>query len=125
MDWSRPTAQPTVPVALRWCSLPSQTLLVASLGLRSIYPQFGYLQRGLQRLLDPVDEHELEPLALVLGDLGDLAVVAVRDDHPLDPGALGGERLLLQAADRQHLPGQRELAGHRHVAVHGLAADER
>ena len=29
-------------------------------------------------------------------------LVAARDDQPVDPGALRGERLLLQAADRQH-----------------------
>ena len=34
-------------------------------------------------------------------------------DHALDPGALRGQRLLLEAADRQHLAGQRDLAGHR------------
>ena len=36
----------------------------------------------------------------------------------LMPGALRGERLLLQAADRQHLAGQRDLAGHRDVVAH-------
>ena len=42
-----------------------------------------------------------------------------------DPVALGGERLLLQAADRQHLPGQRDLAGHRHVVAHRAPAEQR
>ena len=40
-----------------------------------------------------------------------------------DARALGGERLLLEAADRQHLAGQRELAGHRHVVAHGAPGD--
>ena len=51
--------------------------------------------------------------ALVLGNLLDVALVALGDDHPLDPGPLGRQRLLLEAADRQHLAGQRHLAGHR------------
>ena len=43
----------------------------------------------------------------------------------LTPGALGGERLLLQAADREHQPGQRELAGHRRVVAHAALGDQR
>ena len=38
----------------------------------------------------------------------------------LMPGPLRGQRLLLQAADRQHLAGERHLAGHRHVRGDGL-----
>ena len=43
----------------------------------------------------------------------------------LQAGALRGERLLAQAADRQHLPGQRDLAGHADVVRDRLAAHER
>jgi hypothetical protein len=39
----------------------------------------------------------------VLGDVLDVALVERRADDVLDAGALGGQRLLLQAADRQHL----------------------
>ena len=41
------------------------------------------------------------------------------------PGALRGERLLAQAADRQHLPGERDLAGHADVVRDRLVAHER
>ena len=36
-------------------------------------------------------------------------------DHATDAVALSGERLLLEPADRQHLAGERDLAGHRHI----------
>src|SRR3954447_23032314 len=52
---------------------------------------------GLERLLDPVDVDELEVAPLVLGDLGDVALVAAGQDHSLDPRTLGSERLLLDA----------------------------
>src|SRR4029453_8806649 len=60
----------------------------------------------------------LQVLALVLGDLLDLALVALRDDHALDPLALRRARLLLDAADGTHLAGQRDLARHRDVVGH-------
>src|SRR5918994_3176328 len=65
-----------------------------------------------------------EALALVLGDLADVALVSLRDDDPLDPRPLRGEGLLLHSPDRQHLPGERDLARHRDVVGHRLAADQ-
>ena len=41
------------------------------------------------------------------------------------PDAVGREQLLLDAADRQHLAAQRDLAGHRHVAPHRDAGERR
>src|SRR5918992_409724 len=79
---------------------------------RSIYPRATRAKprnrpssgpRGLERFADLLDVGELELAQLVLGDLGDVGLVAGRDDHPLDPGALRGERLLLQAAHRKDL----------------------
>ena len=49
----------------------------------------------------------------------------LRRDHALEPGVLRGERLLLEAADRQHLAGQGQLAGHRGVLAHLPARDQR
>ena len=72
-----------------------------------------------------LDVDELELAALVLGDLVDLALVAVGHDHALDPRALRRERLLLEPADRQHLPGQRDLAGHRDVVADRAPAEQR
>jgi hypothetical protein len=39
------------------------------------------------------------------------------------PGAVGGEHLLLHAADLEHLAAQRHLAGHREVAAHRAARE--
>ena len=44
-------------------------------------------------------------------------LVSTGDDQPLDVRALRGERLLLEAADRQHLASQGDLAGHRRVGA--------
>src|SRR3954469_14161042 len=97
---------------------PSRAPSALSLGARPTS------QRRLERLLDSVDVHELESLALVRGNLGDVALVALRNDDPLDPGPLGGQRLLLQAADRQHLAGQCDLAANPAVRAHRLAGDQ-
>src|SRR3712207_8760970 len=47
--------------------------------------------------------------------------VARRCDDAPDAGALGGERLLLQAADRQYLARERQLARHRHPGTDAAA----
>ena len=48
-----------------------------------------------------------------------------RRDHAPDTVPLGGQRLLLEPADRQHLAGQRDLAGHRHVRTDGPPGQQR
>ena len=50
-------------------------------------------------------------------DLLEVALVLLREDHLGDAGAGGGEDLVLDAADRQHLAAQRDLAGHGDVAL--------
>ena len=44
------------------------------------------------------------------GHVLELGLVAPREDHPLDPRAVRGQHLLLDAADGQHLAAQRDLA---------------
>src|SRR4029453_8915283 len=83
------------------------------------------LQSNTEHVSDVVGVDEVETLALLLGDLLHVALVAVGDDHLLDARSLGGERLLLQAADRQDLPRQCDLAGHRHVVAYRAIADQR
>ena len=48
-----------------------------------------------------------------------------RQDEGLDAVAPRGERLLADAADRQHQARQRDLAGHRDVGAHRHAARRR
>jgi hypothetical protein len=50
-------------------------------------------------------------------------VVLARQDDFLEPGSMGGQHLLLDAAHWQHPPAQRDLAGHAHFLV-DLAAGE-
>src|SRR6202020_2376040 len=73
------------------------------------------LERDLERLPDRGHEAELEVLAQMLGDLVDVLLVERRRDHGADTVALRGQRLLLEATDRQHLAGQGDLPRHRHV----------
>src|SRR5436190_11997009 len=68
-------------------------------------------QRGVEDLADLAHPHELEIFAQVLGDVLEIPFVAAGREDAVDAGPLSGQRLLLQAADRQHLAGQRELAG--------------
>ena len=51
-------------------------------------------------------------LADLLGDVVEVAAVALGQDHLGQPGRVRGEHLLLEPADRQHPALQRDLAGH-------------
>src|SRR4051794_3278639 len=93
-------------------------LFANSTRIRRRSPDFR-LQRRIEYLVHVVHEHELELLAQVLGYVVDVGLVAARDHQPLYLGPLGRQRLLLQAADRQHQAGERDLAGHRGVRAHG------
>src|SRR4051795_8067028 len=66
------------------------------------------LQGDLQHIADVVGVDEVQSLPLLLGDLLDIPLVPIGHDHLLDPGALRGERLLLQSTDREDLAGQRD-----------------
>jgi hypothetical protein len=70
-------------------------------------------EREQQHLVDGVDEVNRQALPqLVVEILLDVLLVLPRQDHFLDAGALGGQHLFLDAANRQHLALQRDLAGH-------------
>src|ERR687894_1346049 len=70
------------------------------------------LQRSLEYFVYRVHPPELEALPQHVGEVLEVGLVAPRRDHALDPEALRGQRLLLQPADREHLPGERDLARH-------------
>src|SRR5215211_2677498 len=89
------------------------------------YPGSAPIERGGEDLGDLPDPDELHPLAQVLREVLEVGLVASRGQHALDAGALGGERLLLQAADREHEPGQGQLPRHRRVVAHPSLRDER
>src|SRR3954449_3710576 len=77
------------------------------------------LERGVEHLGDVVDPAELQALAQVLRDVLEIRLVAAGGPRPPGPCARGRERLLLEAADRQHLARQRDLARHRGVGAYG------
>src|SRR4030088_468995 len=89
-------------------------------GLRDIdSPPLGDL-RDLRRRLEReveyfVDAHhrvEAHLLAYLLGDVVEVAAVALRQDHVGQTRGVRRERLLLEPADRQHAALQGDLAGH-------------
>src|SRR5450432_2841203 len=65
----------------------------------------------LQHLVHAPDEHELDGVAQVLGDLVYILLVQLGRNHLLDPVALCRQGLLLQAADRQDQSSERDLSG--------------
>ena len=89
------------------------------------YPGRPFASAASNTSVDLGHPDEVQVLAQRLGDVLEIRLVAARRQHAADARALGGERLLLQAADRQHLAGQRQLAGHGHVVAHRAAGDER
>jgi hypothetical protein len=60
------------------------------------------------------------PFFTLSGNVRQILHVLLGDQHLLDAAAKRREQLLLQAADRQHAPAQRDLAGHRDIARTGM-----
>ena len=56
-------------------------------------------------------------VADLVGEVVEVGAVAGREDHLGEPGPVGGQHLLLHAADGQHPAGQRDLAGHADLAA--------
>ena len=84
------------------------------------------VERGVEHLLDRVGEHELERARAPRPEAPRGRARSRAGARPCcRPGALRGEHLLADAADRQHLAGERDLAGHPDVLRDGPAADER
>src|SRR5580765_1766737 len=84
-----------------------------------------HAEAGANRVLDAVEEHELELVARFLRHVLEVLLVAPRQHHRLDAGAQRGESLLLDPADRQHQPAQRDLAGHGYVRANGFVFYQR
>src|SRR4051794_18732970 len=90
-----------------------RTLSRAAIRRRRPPPRTVLLERDLEHLVDLVDPVELDVLLERVGELLEVRLVLLRRDHALDAEALGGDRLLAQAADRQHAPGEGDPPGHR------------
>ena len=56
-------------------------------------------------------------LADLVGHVVEVGAVAGGEDDLGEPGPVGGQHLLLHAADRQHPARQRDLAGHADLAA--------
>src|SRR3954464_5875744 len=78
------------------------SLAVKFRALGRAYPGSAPIERGVEDLGDIADPHELHPVAQVLGEVLEVGLVAPRRQHALDARPLRSQRLLLQAADRQH-----------------------
>ncbi len=67
-------------------------------------------------------------LAHLLGHIHQVFNVLLRDEHHLQPGAVGSQHFFAQAADRQHTPAQGDLSGHTDFLIDrsaGQCRDER
>src|SRR5271165_1112329 len=82
-------------------------------------------QRLDEQLVDRLDWNNLQPTLYIVGDLGEIFLVILRDQHGLQAAAKSSEKLLLEAADRQHPTAQRDLAGHRDISLYRDAAQHR
>src|SRR5829696_1888983 len=100
------------------------SLAVKFRALGRAYPGSAPIERGVEDLSDLADPHELHAVAQVLGEVLQVRLVAPGRQHTAHARPLGGERLLLEAADRQHQTRQRQLAGHRRVVAHAAVLDE-
>src|SRR6185437_7805743 len=87
--------------------------------VRMAEPTGLFLEGQLEHLVDLRGELELDAAAQVRRDLVEVGLVQLRCDHALDASPLSGQRLLLEAADREHLAGERDLSRHGHVGANG------
>ena len=72
----------------------------------------------MQDLVETLREDGREFLLEFLGDVVRVVGLVRRwKQHRRDAGPVCGQYLLLDAADREHLAGESDLAGHRHVGV--------
>src|SRR5207244_13297892 len=79
----------------------------------------------VEDLVHRLHEGEVQGPTQVFGDVLEVLLVPPRQDHALDAGAPGGEHLLLDAADRQDLAAQGDLAGHGKVRTDRAAGQQR
>src|ERR1700722_20129392 len=85
-------------------------------------------QSRLQHVVDPFDRANIQFFLDVVGDLGQILDVVVRDQDRADTAAVRGQQLFFQSADRQHFSAHCDLAGHRHIRTHrdlGQGGNER
>ena len=109
-------------------SRPRSPFVVPAPALRRLLAHRGAeraRERDLQDLVHRPHRPHRQLVGDVARDLGQLGGVGEGDDHGGDAGARGGQQLLFQPADRQHLAAQGELAGHRHLVAHRDPGDER
>src|SRR5439155_4065205 len=83
------------------------------------------VERCSEDIVNGVHEDEFLCVARLRWQLVEIALVLAGEDEPLQAGTLRGEGFLADAADRQNLSGQRDLAGHPDLLRHGLSANER
>ena len=69
-------------------------------------------QRNLQHLVHRRHHVHVERVHDVLGNVGQILLVVTWQDDIRHPGAMGGEHLFLDAADRKNLAAQRDLTRH-------------
>ena len=85
----------------------------------------GGLQRPADDVEDVADHVHGERLAHLGRDVVEVGLVAQRHEHLGEAGALGGEQLLLDPADRQHPAVERDLAGHADLGAHRAPGGQR
>src|SRR5262249_2596572 len=105
---------------VRPCSAPLRTVENGESGGVPL----GRLQRLGDRVLDTLEPDELHRLAHFFRDVLEVAAVARRQHHALQPSAVGGDDLLLDAADRQNQAAQADLARHGGVTAYGAACEQ-
>jgi hypothetical protein len=72
-------------------------------------------QRRVQHLVHRIDEDDLDLLPDLVGDVPEVLLVLLGEDHHPRAREVRGEDLALEAADREDPTTERDLAGHRHV----------
>src|SRR3954453_16686398 len=85
----------------------------------------GWLEGEVEDLADRHDRVERHLLTYILGQIVQIWAVALRQDHVGEPGGMRREHLLLEPADRQHSPLERDLAGHADRVLDRAVAEER
>ena len=75
------------------------------------------MERNREYLVHRIDRHELDMGPDIVGDIAEILLVDGREQHGIDPGPVGSERLFAQAPNYQHLAPQTHFASHRDVVA--------
>ena len=77
------------------------------------------VEGGREHFFDALDQNEGQVVAHFLRDILQIFLIGLRQNDPLDAGAMGSQYLFFDSADRKDQSAEADLTGHRGIATDG------